>query len=451
MKKINSPEDVAAKRMLMIMPLLEENLDHPQIIERKKKISEQHNISYRTTSRYLKAYENKGFEGLKPSRNYNRESDTLLEDFPQLLEHAIDLRRECPTRSVRDIIRILELEGRIIPGTLNRSTLQRHMQNAGFSKRQMRVYTKKGTASRRFQKPHRCMLFQGGIKYGPYLPVGENGEKKQVYMSAFIDDATRFIVSAKFYDNQRVEIIEDSLRTAIMQYGKPDAIYVDNGKQYRSKWLKGACSKLGIRLLFAKPYHPEGKGKIEAFNRRITSFLAEAALSKPTTLHELNDMLDLWIQNYYHKSPHASLGGTTPEVAFKSDTRALTFLDTQALAYAFLHADSREVDKTGCISFDGGIYEVGVRLIGENVKVLFDPSWRDEVKINHKSSEPFMAKRQVIGNHCGVKTILPEGKNIKDTDSSRLLDGLNKANITGRTNQEVAVVFRKIREVSDHV
>lgn len=116
-----------------------------------------------------------------------------------------------------------------------------------------------------------------------------------------------------------------------------------------------------------------------------------------------------------------------------------------------MHADSREVDKTGCISFDGGIYEVGVRLIGENVKVLFDPSWRDEVKINHKSSEPFMAKRQVIGNHCGVKTILPEGKNIKDTDSSRLLDGLNKANITGRTNQEVAVVFRKIREVSDHV
>jgi hypothetical protein len=36
-------------------------------------------------------------------------------------------------------------------------------------------------------------------------------------------------------------------------------------------------------------------------------------------------------------------------------------------------------------------------------------------------------------------------------ESSRLLDGLNKANISGRTKKEVAVVFRKNREVADHV
>lgn len=122
MKSMNSADDLAAKRMRMIMPLLEENLDSNQIIERKKQISSQHKISYRTVSRYLKAYESHGFEGLKPSRNYTRESE-LPEEFPHILEHAIDLRRECPTRSIRDIIRILELEGQIIPGTLSRSTL----------------------------------------------------------------------------------------------------------------------------------------------------------------------------------------------------------------------------------------------------------------------------------------------------------------------------------------
>jgi putative transposase len=119
------------------------------------------------------------------------------------------------------------------------------------------------------------MLFQGDIKYGPYLPIGKGGTKKQVYLAAFIDDATRYIVSAKFYENQKVDIIEDCLRNAVMHCGKPDAIYCDNGKQYRSEWLKNACAKLEIRLLFAKPYHPEGKGKIEAFNRRIDSFLSE--------------------------------------------------------------------------------------------------------------------------------------------------------------------------------
>ena len=90
MKPINSAEDVAAGRMRMIMPLLEENLDDSQIAERKKQISIQHNISYRTVSRYLKAYETNGFDGLKPSRNYKRESE-LPDEFPHILEHAIDL------------------------------------------------------------------------------------------------------------------------------------------------------------------------------------------------------------------------------------------------------------------------------------------------------------------------------------------------------------------------
>lgn len=71
------------------------------------------------------------------------------------------------------------------------------------------------------------MLYQGDIKYGPYLPIGKDGAMKQVYLSAFIDDATRYLVAAQFYDNQRVEIIEDTLRSALMQYGKPVAIYVD--------------------------------------------------------------------------------------------------------------------------------------------------------------------------------------------------------------------------------
>jgi putative transposase len=62
------------------------------------------------------------------------------------------------------------------------------------------------------------MLLQGDIKYGPYLPIGKNGAKKQVSLSAFIDDATRYIVAAKFYENQQVAIIADARRTAVMQY-----------------------------------------------------------------------------------------------------------------------------------------------------------------------------------------------------------------------------------------
>lgn len=443
-------EQKANERMMMIMPLLEDGLSKSDIVDRKKKQCDRHDISYRSISRYLDAYLEGGYEALKPKTGYKRQDSSLPEGFGSILEEAIILRRENPSRSVKDIIKILELEGRIEKDSLSRSTLQRHLQSSGFGAKQIRLYTSKGTASRRFKQPHRCMLFQGDIKYGPYIPITEGGKPKQVYLSAFIDDATRYIVAAKFYENQKTEIIEDSLRTAITRYGKPDAIYVDNGKQYRSEWLDGACKKLGIKLIFAKPYHPEGKGKIEAFNRRLDSFISEAALAKPKSLNELNSMLNLWINEHYHKTVHHGLENISPETAFRSDKRPLKFIDINELKRAFLHTVERKVDKIGCISFEGKTYEVGTKLIGRKVHVHYDPSWKDQVEIHHKDFKPFMAKEQIIGHKCGTRETLPEMQLLK-TESSRFLDGLNTDNITGRTNQDVAVVFRKIREVSNHV
>jgi hypothetical protein len=308
----------------------------------------------------------------------------------------------------------------------------------------VKLYAKKGAASRRFAKEHRGMLYQGDIKYGPYLPIGKDGTMKQVYLSVFIDDATRYIVAAKFYDNQKVDIIEDSLRSAIMAFGKPDKLYVDNGKQYRSEWLQKACNRLGIRLLFAKPYHPEGKGKVEAFNRRMDAFLAEAALSKPKTLEALNDALNLWIEGYYHQNAHSSLDGLSPKIAFEKDKRALRFVNAADLTEAFLHTETRKVDKTGCISFDGKAYDVGTKLIGRSVEVKYDPTWKTEVEIHHKDFEPFKAGIQEIGPSCGMRADLPEGLSPLEAKSSRLLDGLNKSNTTGRTNRKRVINYSNL-------
>lgn len=448
--KNQTPDQKANERMMIIMPLLEDGLSKSDLVDRKKKQCEKHDISYRTIGRYLDAYFQGGYEALKPKVGYKRQVSALPDDFQAILEEAIILRRENPSRSVKDIIRILELEGRIEKDSLSRSTLQRHLQSSGFGAKQIRLYTNKGTAARRFKQPHRCMLFQGDIKYGPYIPITEGGKAQQVYLSVFIDDATRYIVAAKFYENQKTEIIEDSLRNAITRYGKPDAIYVDNGKQYRSEWLKHACNRLGIKLLFAKPYHPEGKGKVEAFNRRMDSFISEAALAKPKSLKELNDMLSLWINEHYHQTIHHGLEGISPETAFRSDKRPLKFVDTNELKTAFLHTTERKVDKIGCISFKGKTYEVGSKFIGRKVHVHYDASWSDQVEIHHKDSAPFMAKEQKIGPECGARVSLPD-KQLLKAESSRLLDGLNTDNITGRTSQEVAVVFRKMKAVSNHV
>ena len=442
-------DDIAAKRLMYITPLLEEGLDPARITALKNDISQKEGTSPRSLGRYIAAYQKEGFEGLKPKTGKRRNAHTLPPNYDVVVEQAIILRRELPSRSVPQIITILEMEGYAKPGDLKRSTLQGHLQKNGYASKQMKLYRQKGSASRRFQKKHRGMLYQGDIKYGPYLPIGKNGKPKQVYLSAFIDDATRYIVHAKFYDNQKVDIIEDSLRSALMQYGKPDAIYVDNGKQYRSTWLTNACAKLDIRLCYAKPYHPEGKGKIEVFNRYLDAFLAEAALSKPKTLDHLNQMLDDWISAYYHKKPHTSLGDISPEIAFKTDTRALIFLDAAKCANAFLHLEERKVDKTGCINFANQKYEVGMDLIGRKVNIRYDPQWLEEIEIHHHDKPLFKVRQLSIGENCGYHTELPESMQPREATSSRLLDGLNKANITNRTKRKVAVLYGNKNSTED--
>ena len=453
MKKHKTPEEIATERFEMISPLIDESPDRGYRITLMGELASKHDISERSLRRYLSAYRESGFEGLKP-KSPARPSGTELKIPDEIVGMAIELRRESPARSIRDIIRILELEERIEPGSIARSSLQRRMQAAGFGSKQVRMYTKRGTASRRFAKEHRCELWQGDIKYGPCLPIGKDKQMKQIYLIAWIDDATRHIMSAGFYDNQSVAIVEDSLRTAIMKYGKPDKIYVDNGKQYRSHWLKKACAKLEITLLSARPYHPEGKGKIEAFNRRADSFLSEAALSTAHDLAGYNELLEAWIEEYYHKSEHSSLMGLTPKVAFMTDNRPLKFISTEILKEAFLHTEEREVDRAGCISFKGNLYEVGMALIGRKVEIFYDSTWTDEVEIHHEDFEPFLAKRLEIGANCGVRKDLPQnmiGIGAGLSSGSRLLEGLAKEHQEKRENNSVATSFRNLKMEEENV
>jgi len=443
MTALRKSEETAEKRFAIIAPLVDESLDRATRSMKAGEIAERNGLSLRSISRYVNSYLENGFEGLKPKLPLRPNSEYAIS--PDILEEAIALRKEVPGRSIKDIIKILELEKKISPGTIARSSLQRHMHKAGFGAKQVAMYTKRGTASRRFVKEHRCELWQSDIKYGPFLPIGKNGAKKQIYAITWIDDKSRHIMAAQFYDNQRVEIVEDSLRRAIMQYGRPDSIFVDNGKQYRSNWLRRACAKLGIRYLTARPYHPEAKGKVEFFNRRISSFISEAALSGAKTLDEYNRLLEVWIEENYHSEPHSGLGGIAPKTSFLSDSRPLSFVDGEILREAFLHTEDREVDKTGIISFEGSKYEVGLAYIGRKVEVCYDPSWTEEVEIHFEGREPFMAKKLVIGRNCGFRREIPDTLKLETPGNSRFLDALEKKHAESLQNNPIATAFKDIR------
>lgn len=264
---VRQQDEVALYKYQIIAPLLAEDLDKAKRAQLRREISQKESIGLRTLFRWEQLYRKSGFSGLRPvPRKKHLDVKNLAENYPALIEQAIILKREVPTRSVAQIIMILELEGWAQEGLLKRSTLQKHLYDAGFGKKQMKKYVEaQKSSSKRFCKPNRMMLVQGDIKYGPFLPIGKNNTKKQTYLSVLIDDHSKYILASGFYDNQEKEIVEDTFHKAILKFGKPDAFYLDNGSQYISKQLKLAASKLGIRMLHAAPYAAASKGYVKSF------------------------------------------------------------------------------------------------------------------------------------------------------------------------------------------
>lgn len=450
MKDQRKAEEIAAQRVQLLSPLLTTGLDPAKACQIKAAICEQTGLSERTLRRYLAQYRAEGFSGLKPK---DRGRKPVAASIPsEILEEAILLRREVPGRSVSQIIQILEWEEKVPRGSLKRSTLQEKLSERGYSSRQMRMYASGGVAARRFQKRHRNALWQSDIKYGPFLPIGPDGTSKQVYLVLFVDDATRFVLHGAFYDSLEKAVVEDCFRKAIEKYGVPESVYFDNGKQYRTKWMNRTCSKLGIRLLFAKPYSPESKGKVERLNGVVQGFLSEVQLERPQTLEQLNTWFQAWLSECHQNKPHSALEEKSPETAFRSDTKTLRFISPELLVNAFLHCEDRKVEKAGCISFMGKKYEVGILFVGRTVQVVYDPADITEVTIEYEGHTPWKACELVIGERSGKRPALPDHMQKEPADISRLLRGAKRQEERRREHQAPAVSYRTVRkEVSRDV
>ncbi|WP_455501838.1 Mu transposase C-terminal domain-containing protein, partial [Gemmiger sp.] len=220
-------------------------------------------------------------------------------------------------------------------------------------------------------------------------------------------------------------IVEDTLHKAVEKYGVPRRIYFDNGSQYKNHWMKRACGLMGIRLLYAKPRNPQGKGKQERFNHTVDSFIDEISLALPDSIEELNMKFNAWLSECYISKVHSALG-TTPEIAFKSDSMPPHFIDSSVLARAFLHCEQRKADKSGCISFQGDKYDIGVRYAGKQVDVVYDPANAEILTIEVAGELPFRAHKLSIREHVAQKDKLVAAERV-EVDHSRLLDAAVKA------------------------
>ncbi len=432
-------DEEALKRYRMIAPLLDADLDEGKRQQLREEAAEKNGISKRSLYRYEEKYRGGGFEGLRPRSRTKKRIQSLPGNFDEIMEQAVQLKREVPKRSVRQIIKILELEGWAVPGVLKQSTMQRHLYDAGLGKKQMRRYAQKREASsRRFCRPHRMELLQGDIKYGPDIRTTD-GELIKTYLSSLIDDHSRYIVQSEFYDNQRQEIVEDTFHKAVLKAGKFDCAYLDNGVQYTAGHLLKACAKLGIRIIHAKPGACQSKGKIEKFHQKVDQFIAEIRVAHVHSVEELNRRWKIFLEQEYQKEAHAGIreyyesygasvpaAGITPEQEWLRDTRGLIFIDVSVVAEAFQHRETRRIDEAGCFSFEGIRYEASAALANLQVEIAYDPMDTETIMVYFTGTEPVAAHRMEIGAYASKVPPVPAGMTGSVPERSRLLDALEK-------------------------
>jgi transposase InsO family protein len=139
-----------------------------------------------------------------------------------------------------------------------------------------------------------------------------------VYVIAFMDDHSRYIVSWGIYAGCATELVLEVLRKGISVYGRPTEILSDHGPQFWVRRGKTQFQKFLQRedITPIKASTPEGNGKIEAFWGTMKEEFVERTKRKGD-LEEVRDRLAHWINFYNFQRLHTEIDCAPAERYFQ--------------------------------------------------------------------------------------------------------------------------------------
>ena len=267
---------------------------------------------------------------------------------------------------------------------------------------------------------------------------------------AILDDATRMPIHAEFYDNQKLPILEDAFRKGLLKFGVPEAVYIDNGKIFISKWFRIACGRLGVRHITTKPYSPQSKGKIERFNGRINEFLEELSLKPPENLTQLNKTFRIWLDEGYIHDSHSGIDEKTPYQAWQENLKKVRLISSEECRQLFMWEETRKVDKTGVVKLKGRAYDAGTAFINKKVDIRFDPFDLSVIEVWQNGIFSHKASVLVTGEYLAFR---PQSQVVDETmpKTSRLLDAYERKNNLRDKQRNSAISFVDIKGGTSNV
>jgi transposase InsO family protein len=112
-----------------------------------------------------------------------------------------------------------------------------------------RLLTEANGPTKAFESELPNTLWMADIMDGPTLRLEER--VLRTFLFATLDDCSRLVPHAQYYENEKLRSLLDCLRQAFACRGLPEKLYTDQSKIFTCSHLRVVCANLRIRLLHA--------------------------------------------------------------------------------------------------------------------------------------------------------------------------------------------------------
>lgn len=268
-------------------------------------------ISPQTAYKWLARFAAQGTTGLLDRSRKPKHSPNAT--AAEIEAAAVALRTQHPAWGGRKISRRLQDLGHatVAPSTVT-SILHRHglitpTENAAH-------------AWQRFEHESPNALWQADFKghfntlQGRCLPL------------TVLDDHSRYNLVLQACSNSRTRTVQTHLEAAFRRYGLPARMNFDNGTPWGSPSQPGQITelglwlvRLGIRLSYSRPYHPQTNGKEERFHRSLKAEVLNGRSFE--RLDHAQSAFDRWRRIYNCERPHEALQMETPITRYQPSPR----------------------------------------------------------------------------------------------------------------------------------
>jgi transposase InsO family protein len=211
---------------------------------------------------------------------------------------------------------------------VSRASISRCVSQAGLVEPQPQKRPRSSYIRFSSEQPNEC--WQSDFTH--YRLAGTSGRPgADVEILSWLDDHSRKALHVTAHGPVTGRAVLGCFRECVAIHGIPASTLTDNGMVFTARFAGGKGGRngfeselvrLGVTQKNSRPNHPTTCGKVERFQQTMKKWL-RAQPDQPTTIDELQALLDVFVDEYNCDRPHRSLPEhSTPETTYTARPKA---------------------------------------------------------------------------------------------------------------------------------